>query len=151
MTAFEREATIRWLTKPPEGLPRMSVGSGSLHSLLLSVDPEAAHPLATSPAELLAGAIGTIFAWFAAQELVNGGTQARELIADVTLTVSDNDAGVTNLAMSGIVCRLLGRVPQIRQERLDEVAKAAMSRCVETIGLRTDGLAVMVEAVLEGA
>jgi hypothetical protein len=129
----------------------MTVGSGSLHSLPLSLDPDAAHPLATSPAELLAGTIGAVFAWFAAEELMREGTRARELIADVSLTVSAHGGGVTNLALSGIACRLLGRVPQIGQERLNAVAKLAMSRCVDTLGLRPEGLAVTVEAVLEGA
>jgi organic hydroperoxide reductase OsmC/OhrA len=151
MSGFEREATIRWLGSPPEGVPRMTVGSGSLHSLPLSLDPDAAHPLATSPAELLAGAIGAIFAWFAVQELVAGGAHARELIADVSLTVSAHTGEVTSPSLSGIACKLLGRVPHIGQERLDAVAKVAMRRCVETLGLRPEGLAVTVEAVLEGA
>jgi hypothetical protein len=149
MTGFECEATIRWLASPPEGVPRMTVGSGSLHSLPLGVDPDAPHPLATSPGELLAGAIGTILAWFAAQELVEQGTHARELIAEVTLTVSDG--GVRNRALSGIACTLLGRVPRIDQERLEAVAKLGMSRCLETLRVRTEDLAVSVEAVLEGA
>jgi hypothetical protein len=151
MSVFVREATIRWLGRPPEGVPRMTVGSGSLHSLPLSLDPDASHPLATSPAELLAGAIGAIFAWFAAQELIGEGAHARELIADVSLTVSDHADGVTNPSLSAIACKLLGRVPQIGPERLDEVAKVAMNRCVETLGLRPERLAVTVEAVLEGA
>ena len=149
MTALEREATIRWLTHPPEGLPRMTVGSGSV-SLPLSVDPDATHPLATSPAELLAGAIGSIFAWFAARELMDHGTQAHELVVDVTLTVSENLGGVTDLALSRLACKLLGRVPDVDEERLKAVAKLAMSRCVETVALRTDRVEVTVEAILEG-
>jgi hypothetical protein len=149
MTPFEREATIRWLTNPPEGTPRMTVGSGSV-ALPLSVDPDATHPLATSPAELLAGAIGSIFAWFAARELMDDGTQAHELIAYVTLTVSEDVGGITDLSLSRVACKLLGRVPQIGQERLELVAKLAMSRCVETLGLRTERVAVTVEAILEG-
>jgi hypothetical protein len=149
MTAFEWEATIKWLTNPPEGLPRMTVGSGSV-VLPLSLDPAATHPLATSPAELLAGAIGSIFAWFAARQLMDDGTQAHELTAEVTLTVSDDPGGVTDLALSSLACKLLGRVPQIGQERLEAVAKLAMSQCVESLGLRTERLAVTVEAILEG-
>jgi organic hydroperoxide reductase OsmC/OhrA len=149
MTALERQATIRWLTNPPEGLPRMTVGSGSV-SLPLSVDPNATHPLATSPAELLAGAIGSIFAWFAARELMDQGTQAHELVVDVTLTVSEDPGGITDLALSRLDCKLLGRVPDVDEERLKAVAKLAMSRCVETVALRTDRLEVTVEAILEG-
>jgi organic hydroperoxide reductase OsmC/OhrA len=149
MTVLEREARIKWLTNPPEGLPRMTVGSGSV-SLPLSLDPTATHPLATSPAELLAGAIGSIFAWFAARQLMDDGTQAHELTADVTLTVSQDLGGITDLAVSRLACRLLGRVPDIDQERLDAVAKLAMRRCVETVRLRSERVAVTVEAILEG-
>jgi organic hydroperoxide reductase OsmC/OhrA len=151
MTVIEREATIRWLSNPPQGVPHMTVGSGSLHSLPLSMDPDASHPLATSPAELLAGAIGAIFAWFVAQELVNEGAHPRQLTTLVTLTMSDHVGGTTNLALTGMVCKLLGRVPQIGQERLDAVVKVGMSRCVESLGLRPEGLTTTVEAVLEGA
>jgi organic hydroperoxide reductase OsmC/OhrA len=127
----------------------MTVGSGSV-SLPLSVDPDATHPLATSPAELLAGAIGSIFAWFAARELMDEGTQAHELVVDVTLTVSEDLGGVTDLALSRLACKLLGRVPYVDEERLQAVAKLAMSRCVETVALRTDRVEVTVEAILEG-
>jgi organic hydroperoxide reductase OsmC/OhrA len=149
MTALERKATIRWLTNPPEGTPRMTVGSGSV-SLPLSVDLNATHPLATSPAELLAGAIGSIFAWFAARELMDQGTQAHELVVDVTLTVSEDPGAITDLALGRLDCKLLGRVPDVDEERLEAVAKLAMSRCVETVALRTDRLVVTVEAILEG-
>jgi organic hydroperoxide reductase OsmC/OhrA len=127
----------------------MTVGSGSV-ALPLSLDPEARHPLATSPAELLAGAIGSIFAWFVAKQLIDDGTQAHELSADVTLTVSEDVGGITDLALSHLACRLLGRVPRIGQERLDAVAQLAMSRCVEAVGLQTERVAVTVEAILEG-
>jgi organic hydroperoxide reductase OsmC/OhrA len=149
MTSFERQATIRWLADPPEGVPRLSVGSGSL-AIPLSVQGEDAHPLAASPAELLAGAIGSIFAWFTASELVDAGTQAHELVADVNLTVSDDGAGATSPALSAIASTLSGRVPGIDQERLQAVARVGMSRCLETLVLRTERLTVTVEATLEG-
>jgi organic hydroperoxide reductase OsmC/OhrA len=151
MTALEREATIRWLTHPPEGVPRLSVGSESLRSLPLDVNPEAAHPLATSPGELLAGAVGSAFAWLAAEELVKEGTQARELTAYVTLTLSGEADDGTDMALSAIACKLIGRVPGLDQARMEAVAQAAMTRCIEALGMRTEGLAVTVEGSLEGA
>ena len=151
VTVLEREAIIRWLTSPPEGQARMTVGGGSLGSVPLSLDPSAAHPLATSPGELLAGAIGGSFAFFVAEELAKEGVHARELSAHVTLTVSDNGSGVKQLALSGVACRLLGRVPQIDQERFDAAAAAAMRSCLKTLCLRTEVLMVTVEAVLESA
>jgi hypothetical protein len=89
MTALKREATIRWLGNPPDSAPRLIVGSHSMAPLMsLSVDPETTDPLATLPGELLAGAIGSVFTWFVAQQLVKEGTQARELVSYVTLTLS---------------------------------------------------------------
>lgn len=150
MTEFEREARIRWLTNPPEGVPRMTVGGGALQSVPLNVDLQASDPLATSPGELIAGAIGATFAWLAARELVREGAHAREFTVVVTLMVSSDDDGARDPGLSGIACRLTGRVPNIDQERLEAVAKLSMSRCIETLGLRREGLAMTVEAVLEG-
>jgi hypothetical protein len=150
MADVESEARIRWLNSPPEGMPRMTVGSGLLvPALPLSVDPDAANPVATSPGELLAGAIGTIFAWLVARELVQQGTGATELSAYVTLTASDGDGDLSKVALTGIIFRLVGRVPGIAREQLEAIATQGMRRCVDTLGLRTERLAITVEAVLE--
>jgi organic hydroperoxide reductase OsmC/OhrA len=148
-TVFEREATIRWLGNPPSGVPRLSVGSQSLEAWPLDVNPEAEHPLATSPGELLAGAVGGVFAWLTASELVKEGTPARELIAYVTLTISD-DADPMDLALRGIACQLVGRVPGVTRERLQAAAQSAMTRCMTALGMGSDVVAVSVEATLEG-
>jgi hypothetical protein len=150
MAAFESEARIRWLNSPPGGMPRLTVGSGLLvPALPLSVDPEAANPVATSPGELLAGAIGTLFAWLVARELVQKGTPATELTTDLTLTASAGDGDLSDVALTGIMFRLVGRVPGIAEEQLEAIATRGMRRCVETLGLRTERLAITVEAILE--
>jgi organic hydroperoxide reductase OsmC/OhrA len=148
---MEREATIRWLGNPPSGVPRLSVGSQSLEALPLDVNPEAVHPLATSPGELLAGAIGSVFAWLTAEELVKDGVPARELIAYLTLTISDDSDEPMDLALSGIACQLVGRVPGLDRERLQAAAQTAMTRCMTALGMRSDVVAVSVEATLAGA
>jgi organic hydroperoxide reductase OsmC/OhrA len=150
ISVFERQATIRWMSSPPDGVPRMTVGSGSLHSVPLSLDPNAIHPLATSPGELLAGAIGAVFAWFVAQELVKQGSHARQLTAEVSVSCDDGGE-LSELTVSAIACKLLGRVPNIGQERLAAIAEAALGRCIKTLGLRREALAVTVETMLEGA
>ena len=90
MTALKREATIRWLGHPPDSAPRLSVGSHSIAPLLSLQRGSrgATDPLATLPGELLAGAIGSVFTWLVAEQLVQEGTQARELVSYVTLTLS---------------------------------------------------------------
>jgi organic hydroperoxide reductase OsmC/OhrA len=148
---LEREATIRWLGNPPSGVPRLSVGSESLEAWPLDVNPKAKHPLATSPGELLAGAIGGVFAWLTAEELVKDGTPARELIAYVTLTVSSDSDEPVDLALSGIACQLVGRVPGINPDHMQEAAQAAMARCMTALGMRSDVVAVSVDTTLESA
>jgi organic hydroperoxide reductase OsmC/OhrA len=150
-TAFTPEATIRWLTNPPEGVPRLTVGSESLAALPLSVDHDAAHPLATTPGELFAGAIGSVFAWFAAEELVKEGTQAHELIAHVTLTLSGASDDGMDAELSAIAYQLVGRIPGADRERVEAVARTAVTHCMAAMGVRAEGIAITVEASLEGA
>jgi organic hydroperoxide reductase OsmC/OhrA len=152
MTALQREATIRWLGRPPDSAPRLIVGSHSIAPLLsLNVDPEATDPLATLPGELLAGAIGSVFTWFVAEQLVKEGTQARELVSYVTLTLSGEADDGTDAAVSGITCRISGRVAGVQETHLQVVAQAAMTECIQRLGMRTEGIGVTVEASLEGS
>ena len=157
MTALKREATIRWLGHPPDGAPRLSVGSHSIAPLLsLHVDPEdtdplATDPLATLPGELLAGAIGSVFTWLLAEQLVKEGTQARELLSSVTLTLSGETDDATAAMLNGIACQISGRVAGVQETHLQVVAQAAMTRCMKKLGMRTEGIEVTVEATLEGS
>jgi organic hydroperoxide reductase OsmC/OhrA len=152
MTALQREATIRWLGHPPDGAPRLSVGSHSIAPLLsLQVDPDATDPLATLPGELLAGAIGSVFTWLVAEQLVQEGTQARELVSYVTLTLSGKADDLMDAVLSGITCQISGRVAGVQETHLEVVAQAAMTQCMERLGMRTEGIGVRVEATLEGS
>ena len=152
MPALKREATIRWLGHPPDGSPRLTVGSHSIAPLLsLNVGPEATDPLATLPGELLAGAIGSVFTWLVAEQLVKEGTQARELISYVMLTLSGEAVDATDAALSGITCRMSGRVAGVEETHLETVAQAAMTECIERLGMRTEGIGITVEASLEGS
>lgn len=150
--AMQRAATIEWLGHPPGGEPRLTIGSHSLTSLPpLNVDLHVTHPLATSPFELLAGAIGAVFARFVAEQLVKEGAPASELTARVTLTLSGAIDVGTEPMLSGVVCQMSGRVAGIEQPQLEAVAQAAMTRCMETLGMRAEGVAVVVEASLVAA
>jgi hypothetical protein len=152
MTALKREATIRWLGHPPDGAPRLTVGSHSIAPLLsLHVDSEATDPLATLPGELLAGAIGSVFTWLVAEQLVKEGTQARELVSFLTLTLSGEADDATDAMLRGITCQMTGRVAGVAETHLEVVAQAAMTQCIEKLGMRTEGIGVTVEASLEGS
>lgn len=151
MAVLKREAAIRWLGHPPDGAPRLTVGGHSIAPLLsLQVDSDATDPLATLPGELLAGAIGSVFTWLVAEQLVKEGTQARELVSSVTLTLMGEAGGLTDVMLSGIACRMSGRVADVEERHLETVARAAMVQCMEKLGMRTEGIDVTVEASLEG-
>jgi organic hydroperoxide reductase OsmC/OhrA len=152
MTALKREATIRWLGNPPDNAPRLTVGSHSIAPLLsLHVEPDTTDPLATLPGELLAGAIGSVFTWLVAEQLVQEGTQARELVSNVTLTLSGEADDLTDASLSGIICQISGRVTGVQETHLEAVAQAAMTQCMNRLGMRTEGIGVTVEASLEGS
>jgi organic hydroperoxide reductase OsmC/OhrA len=152
MTALKREATIRWLGHPPDSAPRLTVGSHSIAPLLsLHVDPDTTDPLATLPGELLAGAIGSVFTWLVAEQLVQEGTRARELVSYVTLTLSGEADDLTDAMLSEITCRISGRVAGVEETHLEVVAQTAMTQCMERLGMRTKGIGVTVEASLEGS
>jgi organic hydroperoxide reductase OsmC/OhrA len=119
--------------------------------LSLNVDPEVTDPLATLPGELLAGAIGSVFTWFVAEQLVKEGTQARELVSYVALTLSGEADDGTDAALSGITCRMSGRVAGVEETHLEVLAQAAMTQCIQRLGMRTQGIGVTVEASLEGS
>jgi organic hydroperoxide reductase OsmC/OhrA len=152
MTALKREATIRWLDHPPDGAPRLTVGSHSVAPLLsLDVEPAGTDPLTTLPGELLAGAIGSVFTWLIAEQLVQEGTQARELTSYVTLTLSGEVDDLEDVVLRGITCQLSGRVTDVQETHLQAVAQAAMKQCMQKLGMRSEGIDVTVEATLEGS
>jgi len=90
-----------------------------------------------------------VFAWFVAEALVNHGSHVRQLTAEIVVSC-DRAGEVTELAVSGVATKLLGRVPEIGQERLAAVAGAALERCIKTLGQRGADLTVTLETVLEG-
>jgi organic hydroperoxide reductase OsmC/OhrA len=150
VNGLKREATITWLGHPPAGAPRLTVGSHSIAPALpLNFDLNATHPLATSSGELLAGALGSVFVWFVADQLVADGTQATELVAVVTLRLDDAKDG-TDVGLSAIACQLSVRVAGVEEAHLDAVAQAAMTRCMATLGMRTERIDVTVDASLKG-
>jgi hypothetical protein len=158
-----REATIMWQGHPPGGEPRLTVGSHALTpSPPLNVGLEVPHPLSTSPLELLAGAIGAVFARFLAEALVQEQTQARELAVRITLTLSsgadvaapsggDPPVSYDDLSVHAIHCDLSARVPGVEPSHLQALAERALKGSLEHLGIRADGMAVTVEAKIEGS
>jgi hypothetical protein len=108
--------------------------------LSLNVDPEATDPLVTLPGELLVGAIGSVFTWLVAEQLVKEGTQARELASHVTLTISGEADNATDAILNRITCQMSGRVAGVQETHLQLVAQAAMTQCIKKLGMRTEGI-----------
>ena len=147
---LESNATIRWLTHPPEGVPRLTVGSRTLAAVPLAIDRAAPHPLATSPGELMAGAVGSVFAWLLSEELVSMHTQAQELVIEVQIT-ADEPPGADHHrpAIQLITCRAEARAPALDGALLQTVSETVSARAIRALGLRED-LAVQVETTVVG-
>src|SRR5258708_23647639 len=151
MITVTRDATIKWLGHPPGGEPRLIVGTHPLTAAPpLNLDLDIRHPLATSPLELLAGAIGSVFARFVAEQLVKEGTPAREIVTRISLTLSGEADDESDLMVRGVACQLSARVAGIDQSHLQAVAQTALTRCMESLAMRTEGIAVTVGATLLG-
>jgi organic hydroperoxide reductase OsmC/OhrA len=148
VSELEREARIQWLAHPPQGVPRITVGSKAFTALPLSLVPEGVHPLAASPGELYAGVVGGVTVLFVAERLAGEGTQAQELEITVTLSVSEGET--EDMHVTGLRCRLLGRVPGTTAERFAQVGTDAAAQCVQALGLR-ENLPVAMSSALLGA
>ena len=143
-------ATIRWLTHPPEGAPRLTVGSHTFAAVPLAIDSDAPHPLATSPGELLAGAFGSIFAWQVAEELLAEQTPARELVVEVGLTAEMPPEGENrDIALREIACAVEARLPGLAPEHLQAIAERIGTKSAQSLGLRPD-IAIRVSSTVVG-
>jgi hypothetical protein len=69
-----------------------------------------------------------------------------ELLAGAIEAVDGTDA-----VLSGITCRMSGRVAGVEGTHLEVVVQAAMSQCTKRLGMRTESIGVTVEASLEGS
>jgi hypothetical protein len=87
-------------------------------------------------------------ALFVAEDLVDDGTQAHELVVEATLTIAGEDpSDPGDLAVSGVTCHLRGRVPGTTAERFAQVGTNAMARCVRTLAIR-DSLPAVISSTL---
>lgn len=141
----ESSASIRWLTHPPEGVPRLVVDSHTFPSVPLSINETAPHPLATSPGELIAGAFGSVFVWMLAAELVDDGTQALELEVDVAIEAELGRQDGGDPSLREVHCHAVARFPGGDGQRLQALCESAMTRSARSIGLR-DEIATKVDS-----
>ena len=133
----ESTATIRWLTRPPEGKPRLTVGSHSFPALTLAVGDSSPHPLTTTPGELMAGAVGSVYAWLLADELMGGGTQANEIVVYVGLRAV-GEARDPQGGLKALLLHVEARVPDLDPAGLQEQCERTLAHCLRALGLRDD-------------
>jgi organic hydroperoxide reductase OsmC/OhrA len=147
---LESNATIRWLTHPPQGTPRLTVGSLTFAATPLAIDRDAPHPLATSPGELMAGAFGSVFAWLLAEELVREQAPPAELVVEVGLT-AERAAGADHPepALRAITCHTEARLAGFDRARLQALCERVSAVARRSLALRDD-LAVQVQATVVG-
>jgi hypothetical protein len=149
--SLSREATVRWMGHPPGGEPRLTVGSHSLNPApTVNVDLAVPHPMATSPAELLAGGFGVVFAKLLADQLVSEQTQASELVAQVAFVLSPPGPG-RDPVLREIRCDLEARVAGIDKARLARLGEQAMRRSIECLAMRAEAISVSLAVSLVGA
>jgi len=124
------------------------VGSHTFPAVPLAIDGNAPHPLATSPGELMAGAVGSVFAWLLAEELMDEGHQARELVVEVGLTSETVATG--RRALRAIELQARTRVSGVGEAQLQDVCERVLHRCAQAVGLREDDLALRVRSTVVG-
>jgi hypothetical protein len=105
--------------------------------------------MATSPAELLAGGFGVVFAKLLADQLVRDQTQASELVVQVAFVLSQPGPGLDPV-LSEIRCDLEGRVAGIDEARLAEVGEQAMRRSIDCLAMCADAISVSLAVSLVG-
>ena len=128
-----RHATVRWLTKPPNGPARLRVDSGAFAALPLSIPGGEAKPRETTPGGLLTAAYSAFVATSLAQGLERYGVPAQELVVDVRCRLSPDLASrsVEDLTSRfGPACRASttrGFVPP--RTRLWELSRESLGIC----------------------
>ena len=142
-----RRGRVSWLTKPPQGVARVTVESGAFGATAVSV-PEA-DPIRgeASPGELLAITHAMCMAIVLSQGLAEGGSSANELIVEVECTFAGPGP---ERELVGLDLEVRGRVPGLDEARFREAADNARPRYLRFIGARDD-VPGKLEAVLESS
>jgi organic hydroperoxide reductase OsmC/OhrA len=125
-----RQASVTWLTHPPGGLARVSVGSVAFSAVPLAFSGEDPDPEVTSPGELLTAAHCGAIAVVLARILERNGTQARELSVDGAYTFEGEWYAVTDRSF-----HVRGRVEGSSADAFEQAAHDALAQCAESLGL----------------
>jgi organic hydroperoxide reductase OsmC/OhrA len=118
-----RTARVSWLTEPPRGHARVSVGFRAFTALRLSESAAGEEPGVTDPSELFAAAHASAFAVILARTLDSNQTPAHELV----IAAACEYAGAW-YEVKAIEFSVQGRIPNIDLRQFEEATYTAVER-----------------------
>jgi organic hydroperoxide reductase OsmC/OhrA len=118
-----RKARVSWLTDPPRGHARVSVGFRAFTGLRLSESAAREQPGVTDPGELFAAAHASAVAVILARILDSSQTPAHELVVEAAWEY----AGVS-YEVKAIEFSVRGRIPNIDVRQFEEATYTAVER-----------------------
>jgi osmotically inducible protein OsmC len=128
-----RTAIVNWLTHPPQGHARVSVGSHAFSALPFSFAGEEAENEVTTPGELLGATHGSALAMFLARILEREGIAARELVVHVAYTFVGDWYEIEAVSFA-----VRGRVDGAERDTFERAVRHALRCCGESLGLPSD-------------
>lgn len=124
-----RKARISWLTNPPRGHAKVSLGSRAFAALPMAMGGSESEPRVTDAGELMAAAHGSVVAAILAEVLVGTGTPAQELVVSVTYAFAGDWFALTEQRL-----HVEGRVRDCTPQSFERAALEAVKRCGEAFG-----------------
>lgn len=125
-----RTATVNWLTRPPKGVARVTVGSSAFPALPFSLVPDEAERDATTPGELLTATHCSALAMYLARILEREELRAQELIIEGSYAFAGDWFEIEAVSLT-----VLARVDGAGDDALERKAREAVERCGESLGL----------------
>jgi organic hydroperoxide reductase OsmC/OhrA len=125
-----RTARVSWLTDPPRGHARVSVGFRAFTALRLSESAAREQPGVTDPSELFAAAHASAVAVILARILDSNRTPAHELVVEAACKY----AGAWH-EVKAIEFSVRGRIPNIGVRQFEEATYAAVERYRKSFGV----------------
>lgn len=129
--SMTRHATARWIGQPPEGAGHLHSDSRAFEGMLFSVPDGAPEPEETTPGELLAAAYSALLVTYLAQHLDSRGIPARELIVDVSCTLTPPECLPRTIERVEVDVR--GRVTEIDHAAFEDAVRTAWNTCVGSL------------------
>jgi len=123
---MKRTASAVWEGDLKQGHGAISTQSGTLHDTQYSFATRFENGTGTNPEELIAAAHAGCFTMALSAKLGGAGFTPEKLVTNATLTLEQVDG---NWTITTVHLALTAKVPDITQEKFDEVAEDAKANC----------------------